>query len=719
MRRYHRFTISLCLIMLFSMACNFNLLEQLSGAPDAPTQPRPGTQTSPAQPGQGSPTLAPPSTPGIASLGPAPAADLVRQITHQDSSLIQSFEAVQEALARGGIATMDENGVYVAAYPPASPMPDTHPDILAMTLEERNHAYRMTLEDLAQGLKDLGWPYSSASTPGEQLVSFLAAWISAAHDSPSDPLSFTPLFLAEMAQQQVPPVDLSSGSADPTQVHLSMLELALFSAAFDRIMVFPQSSIPPSPKAAVLPRSSLIKMNLSQQEEDPCTKFKRFFYGPLATVILPDPLGKQLGDFGITYIFGEALNKAIEGIGMDAEAFGKAVAAVNVLGRISKLIELYSSLSVSVSVHGDNPVHKPMDGEAEKEVILDATVGVSEEDWNNYEQKYGELGMKIDRIARDCMSVLGLPTIADAGDIAKAVEGFAVEWSIVSGSPEHAYDAREDVQDQGCGYHLGRLRCSVMPVSDHSGKSSYVMDVLQNKPPETQAIHESGDLQSSSVEVCAQVDASEPPSLSTFINGAMGGLGLANSITELVSGMILKLGKPEGCTTLGVTWHVDRGFTLEGSVTRSINQSDRWATHSSLQVFSLNGQVKMDATNLAPNAGPAGLVTVSEQFDDPGYHCKSNASGPFQWQIWANFVGDTLKLKVFGLETPVLPAYCWFTNEPLTFPINMFMAEFEIPYKDGASFMEVRDDPTGVCSFENCKTTLTLDFHLYLPSENP
>lgn len=49
----------------------------------------------------------------------------------------------------------------------------------------------------------------------------------------------------------------------------------------------------------------------------------------------------------------------------------------------------------------------------------------------------------------------------------------------------------------------------------------------------------------------------------------------------------------------------------------------------------------------------------------------------------------------------------------------MFMAEFEIPYKDGASFMEVRDDPTGVCSFENCKTTLTLDFHLYLPSENP
>ena len=81
--------------------------------------------------------------------------------------------------------------------------------------------------------------------------------------------------------------------------------------------------------------------------------------------------------------------------------------------------------------------------------------------------------------------------------------------------------------------------------------------VIPSKPPETQAIHESGVLESAAMKICAAVDASEAPSLSTFINGAMGGVGIADPIAELAGGMILKLGKPENCTTLGVTYHED------------------------------------------------------------------------------------------------------------------------------------------------------------------
>ena len=203
------------------------------------------------------------SSPGIATLRNASAADLANQITRDDASLIQSFEAAQEALARAGIATVDENGVYVAAYLPASPMPDTHPGILALTLEarDRENSYRMTVDELAQSLSDLGWPFLPLPSPGEQLIDFLAAWINAAGESPSDPQSFTPLFLAEMAKHQIPAVDLSSGDADPSQARLSLLELRLFTAAFDRIMIFPQTSIPPKTGGAHLASLRRMKTN--------------------------------------------------------------------------------------------------------------------------------------------------------------------------------------------------------------------------------------------------------------------------------------------------------------------------------------------------------------------------------------------------------------------------------------------------------------------------
>jgi len=548
--------LAITLIISLTLGCNF--LTGLAGTPD---------------PNLELPTLADPSIPGITSLSNVSTADLAEQITRDDASLIQSFEAAQEALARGGIATVDVNGVYVAAYLPASPMPDTYPDILALTLEarDRENSYRMTVDEFAQALSDLGWSFQPNPSPGEQLIDFLAAWINAAEESPSDPQSFTPLFLAEMARRQIPAVDLSSGEADPSQAQLSLLELQLFSAAFDRIMIFPQTSILPNLGGGHLASLSQMKMKITLAQEDPCSKYKKIFYGPLATLVLPEALGKQLSDFGITYNVGEALGKVMEKYGMSGEQFGNIMSAVNVFARISKLIEIYSSLSVEVKVVGGNPVHKPLEGEPDLEVEFDANVGVSDEDWTNYQQKYGEFGMAADRIARDCLSTLGIPTLANTGDIAKAVEGFAVEWRITSGSPEHGYDQVVEKQDQSCGYHLGRLRCTLTSFSDHSAKSSYRVLVIQSKPPETQAVHENGVLEGSYMKVCAAVDASEAPSLSTFINGAMGGVGIADPIAELAGGMILKLGKPESCTKLGVTYHVQRGWKLEGWNEMSLN----------------------------------------------------------------------------------------------------------------------------------------------------
>jgi hypothetical protein len=541
--------LSITIILSMTLGCSF--LNSLATSTPAPNLDIP---------------LPVPSSPGIASLSSFSAADLAGQITRDDASLIQSFEAVQEAMARAGIATVDVNGVYVAAYLPASPMPDTHPGILGLTLEARNreNTYRMTVAELAQALGDLGWPFQTDSAPGEQLIDFLAAWVNAASESPSDPQSFTPLFLAEMARKQVPPVELSTGEADPTQAGLSLLEINLFNAAFDRIMVFPQTSIPPDPGGTHLASLSQAITYIPLPQDDPCTKYKMIFYGPLTTMVLPEAIGKQLSDFGVTYSVGEALAKVMERMGVDKDDFGKAMAAANVFARISKLIEIYSSLSVEVKVVGDDPVHRPLEGEADLEVEFDAKVGVSDADWANYQQKYGEFGSAVDRIARDCLANLGIPTLANTGDIAKAVEGFAVEWRITDGSPGNGYDQVVEKQPGNCAAHLGRQRCALTSVSDHAAKSSYRVLVIPSKPPETQALHESGTLESTSMKVCAAVDASDPPSLSTFINGAMGGIGIADPIAELAGGMILKLGKPEGCTRLGITYHVQKGWKLEG-----------------------------------------------------------------------------------------------------------------------------------------------------------
>ncbi len=164
-------------------------------------------------------------------------------------------------------------------------------------------------------------------------------------------------------------------------------------------MIFPQSSIPPGPGGRHLAGLGGMKTYSPLAEDDPCSKYKKFFYGPLTNIVLPGAIGTQLSNFGITYAVGEVLGKAMEELGISKDDFGKVMASVNVFARISKLIEIYSSLSVEVKVVGDNPVHKPLEDEPDLEVEFDATVGVSEADWAKYQQKYGEFGMAADRIA--------------------------------------------------------------------------------------------------------------------------------------------------------------------------------------------------------------------------------------------------------------------------------------------------------------------------------
>ena len=79
-------------------------------------------------------------------------------------------------------------------------------------------------------------------------MEMLALWVRSAAQAPNDPRSFTPLFLAEMARLQDPPVDLAGsrytrpgrgdgppvdlrGAPRSEQLRLTLLEVELIAAA--------------------------------------------------------------------------------------------------------------------------------------------------------------------------------------------------------------------------------------------------------------------------------------------------------------------------------------------------------------------------------------------------------------------------------------------------------------------------------------------------------
>jgi hypothetical protein len=315
-----------------------------------------------------------------------------------------------------------------------------------------------------------------------------------------------------------------------------------------------------------------------------------------------------------------------------------------------------------------------MEGEPVLAVAFSGRVGVSEEDWKAYQQKYGEVGMAADRVARDCLSTLGIPTLANTGDIAGAVEGFAVEWQIVSGSPEHGHDRDADQQYGDCKPHQGRLRCKLEADSDHSGQATFLVDVtpgicdgsrinsLNCTEPETAAVHETGIEQKGYMKVCAAVDASEVPSLSTFINGAMGGVGIADPIAELAGGMILKLGKPEGCTTLEVTYHIQGGW----KVNETFSASGVAGHYTGLSCGSPYGPWQIEQEGTFPGGNSYGSVNIpfSENGKAPatfeahvraaGVSTGSDTAGTSDAVIVPNSTGYQINFGTFEM-----PGTCW------------------------------------------------------------
>ena len=388
---------------------------------------------------------------------------------------------------------------------------------------------------------------------GEKLMQLLSAWVTNAAATPDDPRSFTPLFLAEMARRQDPPIDLLATPMTRTgredgiaidlrglprsgRLRLTLLEIQLMSAAFLRVPGATASLVPaPWPD----PRAMFASYVVSAQEA-PCSDLMK------SVEELGKMIGGDLGGAATSGLAGSgagaALDKAIQSaIGEAAsESFGKVMDAVNLASKIARLVSFYGDSQVNVTAD-EKFIHKPMG--LSKYVAFEAVAGVSDEDLEQYRRALENVSQQ-DRATRDCLEAAGMPKLSNLEDLAKEAEDWLVEWRIVEGSPAHSYWSMPPNEF----YLPGRQAMKMGRKSASSASAVFVVDIL----PENQ---HTGKIVRAHVTVRASVDAAGMPSLGTMLNPITGVLGLVESLIELGAGWFQYMNQPKAYSTVEVEYH--------------------------------------------------------------------------------------------------------------------------------------------------------------------
>lgn len=569
---------SLLVVMLLVSACAAPASPQKATSAANP----PGAAKTPAAAAQPSvsatelPTAAAQPSESATELPPADtgvAADLARRLTGS-TSVADAVAATREALALGGIATWDgQRFLAEAAAPAASGFVVPEESVtLAMEARQRPTAGRLTLAQLGDMLKDLGWPFQEGSTPGEQLRDIFRALVADGLAEPNAPLSFTPLFLREMALTQQPAIDLAQGDYDPEQLHLTLLELELFAAHFDRLGRLAAETSWNKVPGLAMPVAQAVQ---------PCSDAKKWLesqaddtgQGALAVlrVIANDSLKQYLKQALQQAGFTEA----------QAGRFTKALSALSIASKLWKLVALYTQAQVVVSVEGSNPIHKPSASEGRMMDGFRARAGVSDEDWQEYQQAM--VSSDVVRGLRDCFNTFGLPVLPDLGDMGKEAKDWKVEWRLTKGSPEHAFISL----DANTFYLPGQLEMKLEPDGDHSASALLVVDIT----PEKGQTH-SGPEEVDTVVASAALHTAKPPSIATWANAVKGGLGnilaLSSALAELGAGWIAEMLPPKAYATLVVNYHEGGGEGWSGRITymetKTVDETesgtDPWGVYS-------------------------------------------------------------------------------------------------------------------------------------------
>ncbi|HEY9450564.1 MAG TPA: hypothetical protein VIQ74_14270 [Gemmatimonadaceae bacterium] len=473
-----------------------------------------------------------------------PGANVARRIARA-GTLADAVAGTHDALTRGGVAITDFAGTTERAAVAPSPFVVLPTEAVVLAYEARGHASHshLTLSDLAYMLEDFGWSWDGEGSPSQQMMKLVATWVRAAQRAPNDPLSFTPLFLADMGRRQLPAVNLASDSTDPRVVKLGFLEVNLIAAALTRGLGAPARA------AAAIPAGvgqSRLFWNASYgavMDGGPCADAKQWFGGTL-----PGQIMGVYGGWGV----GEGLESALEGAGLSEANVGKVTSALDAVGgamKIIKLAELYSTAQIDVQPVSEMPAHRPSP-DVEKTATVVARAGIDPKEWEEYQQSLKST--QLVGSVRDCLETAGLPTWADMADIAADAETWRVQWTLGEGSPKHALHqiAGNDW------YNMGQRTMRLKRTSPMSAEARYTF-----KLTEEIADGHQGQQYDGQVQVIAALRTAKAPSVSLLTDAAAGIVGLAKSLTDLGIGWFQTVVTPKSDIMVPITYH-DEGVNL-------------------------------------------------------------------------------------------------------------------------------------------------------------
>lgn len=478
-----------------------------------------------------------------------PGAQVARRIVRA-ASLADAVTATREAVTRGGLTITDFAGGREPAVGPASPffvLPD-EAVLLAHDARHRATLSRLTLADLGAMLSDFGWRFEGRGLPGDQMMAFVSEWVRQAQQDPDDPLSFTPLFLADMARRQVPAVDLADSLTSPHAVRLGFLEVQLIAAALTRGLgdSAAAGAAARAPRVPELGRRAggLVTASYGARAPDNACQVTNDWFG--------SSFSGQAAQAGLQFGFGKGIDKGLEkaGLGDAGRAnVGYTLDAIGAALQLVKLAQLYASGHIGVEPVTDLPAHRPAP-DGEELVTVRASAGIDEDDWEEYRDAMNRA--ETSEAVKDCLASLGLPSWSDLGDIAESAEKWRVRWVLGRGSPRHAMH-RIAGNDW---LHVGSRQMRLQRTSRTTVEARYTFMLTE----EWKDGHE-GDQYDGEVEVTAELITAEPPTVGTFA-GAAGGLsGVIKALIELGAGWFQTVVTPESTILVPVTYH-DEGVTL-------------------------------------------------------------------------------------------------------------------------------------------------------------
>ncbi len=455
-----------------------------------------------------------------------------------EAGFSSNLSAVREALALGGIATWDGKQTITPAAAPAASSLAIPEETVALALEARHRATagRLTLAQLGEMLRDLGWPFKGGTPPGVQLQWILEGWVKDGLAAPNKPLSFASLFVHKLATAQKPPVNLAdSRSYAPEELRLTLLELYLFASHFDRLRVAGSAS-----KAS----NRSFWLGQTVYAASPCEEAKKWW---------GDKVVKDAVDWG-QLIAGEAVGAGLDqGLGLagltegQLANLGKALAALNIAGMLTKLVAVYGDVQLVVTVESDNPIHKMLESEPRLLSGFKATAGLNDAEWEEYKKNLAP--SEAMQAVRDCLATAGLPNLPNLADMGKEAEVWSVQWRLIKGMP-HGFMSL-DVNDF---YLPGQWEMKLKRETDHSASAMLLVDITQEKGKSHTGSEKKGQVVAE-----AALETAAPPSIGTFISAMKGPLGLGQSLAELGAGWILEMFPPKAYGVLDVTYHEPSG----------------------------------------------------------------------------------------------------------------------------------------------------------------